>query len=93
MCAWCKLCAGWTTPIDASPKVLTTEERTSKETNVRDDPQEGDRVVECKTGQAGTVVEWKEHDPSTVHVRFDYQRPGSEPKLRLISDLTVVSKA
>jgi len=60
---------------------------------VRNDPQEGDRVVERATGQAGTVVQWEEHDPSTVYVLFDYQRPGSEPKPRLISDLTVVSKA
>jgi len=58
---------------------------------VRNGPQEGDRVVESKTGQAGTVVEWKEHDPSTVHVLFDYQRPSSEPKLKRISELTVVS--
>ena len=42
---------------------------------MRDDPQEGDRVVESKTGQAGTVVDWEEHDPSTVYVLFDYQRP------------------
>jgi hypothetical protein len=60
---------------------------------VRNGPQEGDRVVESQTGHAGTVVEWKEHDPSTVYVLFDYQRPGSDPKLRLTSDLTVVSKA
>ena len=58
---------------------------------MRNDPQEGDRVVERKTGQAGTVVEWEEHDPSTVYVLFDYQRPSSEPKLRAISELTVVS--
>ena len=58
---------------------------------MRNDPQEGDRVVESKTGQAGTVVEWEEHDPSTVYVLFDYQRPSSEPKLRRISELTVVS--
>jgi hypothetical protein len=58
---------------------------------VRNDPQEGDRVVERKTGHAGTVVEWEEHDPSTVYVLFDYQRPGSEPKLKWISELTVVS--
>ena len=58
---------------------------------MRNGPQEGDRVVESKTGQAGTVVEWKERDPSTVYVLFDYQRPGSEPKLRQISELTVVS--
>jgi len=35
---------------------------------VRNDPQEGDRVVERKIGHAGTVVEWEEHDPSTVYV-------------------------
>lgn len=56
------------------------------------DPQEGDRVLESETGHTGTVVEWKkEHDPSTVYVLFDYQRPSSEPKLRVISQLTVVS--
>jgi len=43
------------------------------------------------TGHAGTVVEWQKHDPSTVHVLFDYQRPSSEPKLRRISELTIVS--
>jgi hypothetical protein len=58
---------------------------------VRSDPQEGDRVVESKTGHAGSVVEWEEHDPSTVYVLFDYQRPSSEPKLRRISELTIVS--
>jgi hypothetical protein len=59
---------------------------------VRSDPQEGDRVVESKTGHAGTVVAREdEHDPSTVSVLFDYQRPSSEPKLRQISELTVVS--
>ena len=58
---------------------------------MRDDPQEGDRVVGSKTGQAGTVVEWEEHDPSSVYVLFDYQRPSSEPKLRRISELTIVS--
>ncbi|MGZ6565429.1 MAG: hypothetical protein ACXVH1_38895 [Solirubrobacteraceae bacterium] len=58
---------------------------------MRDDHQEGDRVVESKTGHAGTVVEWEEHDPSTVYVLFDYQRPSSEPKLRRISDLIIVS--
>jgi hypothetical protein len=63
----------------------------SKETNVRNDPQEGDRVVESRTGHAGTVVKWEQHDPSTVYVLFDYQRPSSEPKLRRVSELTVVS--
>jgi hypothetical protein len=58
---------------------------------VRNNPQEGDRVVESKTGHAGTVVESEEHDPSTVYVLFDYQRPSSDPKPRLISELTVVS--
>jgi hypothetical protein len=58
---------------------------------VRNGPQEGDRVVERRTGHAGTVVEWKEHDPSSVYVLFDYQRPSSEPKLRRISELTIVS--
>jgi hypothetical protein len=58
---------------------------------VRNGPQEGDRVVESKTGHAGTVVEWEEHDPFTVYVLFDYQRPSSEPKLRRISELIVVS--
>ena len=58
---------------------------------MRDDPQEGDRVVGSKTGQAGTVVEWEEHDPSSVYVLFDYQRPSSKPKLRRISELTIVS--
>jgi hypothetical protein len=58
---------------------------------VRSDPQEGNRVVESKTGHAGSVVEWEEHDPSTVYVLFDYQRPSSEPKLRRISELTIVS--
>jgi hypothetical protein len=58
---------------------------------VRNGPQEGDRVVESKTGYAGTVVEWEDHDPSTVYVLFDYQRPSSDPKLRVISELTVVS--
>jgi hypothetical protein len=59
---------------------------------VRNDPQEGDRVVESKTGHAGTVVEREEeHDPSTVYVLFDYQRPSSEPKLKRISELTIVS--
>ena len=57
-----------------------------------DHPEESDRVVESKTGHAGTVVAWEdEHDPSTVYVLFDYQRPSSEPKLREISQLTVVS--
>jgi len=32
------------------------------------------------------VVEWEEHDPSTVYVLFDHQRPSSEPKLRRISE-------
>ena len=63
-----------------------------KEANVRDGPQEGDRVVESKTGHAGTVVEGDGHDPSTVYVLFDYQRPSSQPKLRAISELTIVSK-
>jgi hypothetical protein len=58
---------------------------------VRDDPQEGDRMVERKTGHAGTVVEWEKHDPSSVYVLFDYQRPSSKPKLRAISELAVVS--
>jgi hypothetical protein len=59
---------------------------------VRNGPQEGGRVVESKTGHAGTVVEWEEeHDPSTVYVFFDYRRPSSEPKLRRISELIVVS--
>jgi len=93
MCTWRKLWRELNNTIDASRKVPAAEERTSKETNVRDDPQEGDHVVESKTGHAGTVVDWEEHDPSTVYVLFDYQRPSSEPKRRLISDLTVVSKA
>jgi hypothetical protein len=59
---------------------------------VRSDPQEGDRVVESKTGYAGTVVAREdEHDPSTVYVLFDYQRPSSGPKLRQISEQTAVS--
>ena len=61
---------------------------------MRNDHQESDRVVENKTGHAGTVVEREEeHDPSAVYVLFDYQRPSSEPKLRRISELTVVSTA
>ena len=58
---------------------------------MRSDPHEGDSVVESKTGYAGTVVAWEEHDPSTVYVLFDYQRPSSQPKLRQISALMVVT--
>ena len=45
----------------------------------------------ARRGRAGTVVKWVEHDPSTVYVLIDYQRPSSEPKLRPISELTIVS--